>query len=361
MVTSPTPLQEKLTLFWHGHFTSSSGKVGSMVAMFGQNLTLRAGALGNFGDLCQALAIDPAMLVYLDNATNVNGVVNENFARELMELFTVGVGNYTQADVVAVARAWTGHNTRGWTNNAYDYSYVFNADRHDTSPKTLFGVTRPWNGPDTIDEIVNGSRRSACARFIARKMFRFFVHGEPSDDTVQAHADAFTGANMSIRALVRSILLSEEFWTPSTRYARMKSPVEFAVDVLRRTGAPLRSSWLPESGLPAMGQQLFNPPNVAGWGQDDYFLSTSMAWARGAWLAHMRWEAAASGFLDGIESRSAADAVQMLFDALGILEPTAATRTRLELWFTRAVQADQWAVPFNALAVGALTTEFQLA
>ena len=361
MVTTPTPVQEKLTLFWHGHFTSAHNKVQSMLHMFGQNLTLRAGALGNFGDLCKAVAVDSAMLEYLDNARNVSGVVNENFARELMELFTLGVGNYTQADVVAMARAWTGHNTVGWSNNGYDYSYVFNANRHDTTSKTLFGISRAWNGPETIDEIVNGSKRLACARFIARKLVRFLAFGDPSDATVQVHADAFAASNMSIRTLVRSILLSDEFWAPSTRYARVKSPTEFAVDLLRRTGVPARSSGLAEWALAPMGQELFNPPNVSGWGQDDYWLSTSTAWARGAWLWYMRWQASSRGFLAGVENRSLSDAVQTMFDALGILEPSIVTRTRLEVWFAQSVQQDAWALPANALAVGALTSDFQLA
>ena len=361
MVTSSTPLQEKLTLFWHGHFATGSNKVGSMVPMFGQNLTLRSGALANFGDLCQAIAIDPAMLEYLDNARNVSGVVNENFAREMMELFTLGVGNYSQADVVAVARAWTGHNNRGSTSSGYDFSYVYDATRHDGGSKTLFGITRNWNGPDTIDEIVNGSKRAVCARFIARKMFQFFAYGGPSDAVVQTHADAFVSANMSVRALVRSILLSDEFWAPSSRYARVKSPTEFVVDVLRRTQIPVVSSGLAEWALAPMGQALFDPPNVAGWGQDDYFLSTSMAWARGAWLLNMRWEASKRGFLAGLETRSASDAVQTIFDALGIIEPTPATRMRLEAWFARAVQQDVWGVAFNALVMGAMSTEFQLA
>ncbi len=361
MVTSPTPIQEKLTLFWHGHFATAHSKVFNMVYMFGQNLTLRAGALGNFGDLCNAIAVDPAMLEYLDNAHNVNVVVNENFARELMELFTLGVGNYTQADVVSMAKAWTGHNARGWNGTTYDYSYVFNADKHDFGTKTLFGIDRAWNGPDTIDEIVNGSKRPVCARFIARKLFRFFAHANPSDATVQQHADAFIASNMSIRAVLRSILVSDEFWAASTRYARVKSPTEFAVDVIRRTGVPLRSSGLVEWALAPMGQWLMNPPNVAGWGQDEYWMNTSSAWARGGWLWFFRWVVNGTGFLAGIESRSASEAVQMLFDSLGIIEPSSATRSRLEAWFTDTMRTDSWYVRANALVVGALTSDFQLA
>ena len=186
MRTSPTPLQEKMTLFWHNHFCSSQDKVSDMTAMFDQNQKFRTLGMGDFETLAQAVAIDPAMLVYLDNATNRVGSEQEKFGRELMELFTLGVGNFTEADVVAMAKAWTGHNIVGWNGTFTDPTYVFKPTRHDPSLKTLFGITQAWDGPQAITEIVKGSKRPACARFIATKLLRFLANANPTVATIDS-------------------------------------------------------------------------------------------------------------------------------------------------------------------------------
>jgi uncharacterized protein (DUF1800 family) len=155
MRTSPCPIQEKMTLFWHGHFVSSLDKVGQTSMMLAQNQKFRSMAMGSFRTLTQSIALDPAMLRYLDNADNVAGAPNENFARELMELFTVGVGQYRQEDVVASARAWTGYGL-----DSTGTAFVFDAASHDAGSKTFLGISRNWDGPAIIDELLAGSRKS---------------------------------------------------------------------------------------------------------------------------------------------------------------------------------------------------------
>ena len=156
MVSKPRPFQEKMTLFWHGHFVSAWWDVGKGFHMMQQTQMYRQNALGNFLTLTQAMAIDRAMLVYLSNAQNVKGSPNQNFARELMELFTLGVGNYTEGDVEAAARAWTGYNA-DWP----EYVSTFYPDRHDTGQKTFFGTTKAWTGPQIITEILQTNRDEA--------------------------------------------------------------------------------------------------------------------------------------------------------------------------------------------------------
>ena len=149
MATRPRPFQEKMTLFWHGHFTTEWDVVGRSDHMMRQNQLYRSQGLSNFLSLTQAMSIEPAMLIYLSNATNVKGTPNQNFARELMELFTLGVGNYSEDDVAAAARAWTGHNYNGTTA-----LYEFRPTRHDIGNKTFFGTSKNWDGPDIVNEIL---------------------------------------------------------------------------------------------------------------------------------------------------------------------------------------------------------------
>jgi uncharacterized protein (DUF1800 family) len=359
MVKSPTPLQEKMVLFWHGHFATQGSKVGDMALMFDQNELFREHALGSFHDLCRGVATDAAMLTYLDNATNRSGNEQENFARELMELFTVGVAGFNEQDVIAMARAWTGHNQVEWTSAGYDSSYKYWPERHDSSFKTLFGIARPWDGPEAIDEIVFGSRQRECARFITTKLFRYFVHDNPSTVVIDELAATFISSAMNIGALVRAILLHTEFWSPVARYGLVKNPTHFVVDTLRRTGLPLSDAGITWS-MQSMGQQLFEPPDVSGWGRNAYWLSTAGLWGRGAWLTYIRWGTAPKGFFSELHGMARADAAQRIFDALGIIEPLPSSRTRLESWFEATKARYDWILPANALLVGAMTPDYQV-
>jgi uncharacterized protein (DUF1800 family) len=382
MADTPKPLQEKITLLWHGHFCSGQETVGDMRDMFTQNQIFRpagpgnAGGLGigNFRDLTWQVSISGAMLVYLNNDTNVRGAEQENFGRELMELFTLGVGNYTEGDVISMAKAWTGHNTVGWNGSEYDATYLFRSNRHDTADKTLFGITQNWDAPATVDELINGSKRPVTARYVALTAYQFFVREIPSTNTIQQLADAFIASGMDVQSLIEAVLLHDDFWAPASRYALVRNPIEFVVATLKRTGYRFAASSAEgRSFLEPMGQTPFEPPNVAGWGLNGYWLSTATAWARGNFASWMRWKVGDNANQlpilpelkagsNGRVALTAAAAITLLFDRLGIVEPSPATRARLEAWYTAAnTSSNGWSIRGNALMLGLLTPDFQLA
>jgi uncharacterized protein (DUF1800 family) len=372
MATTPKPLQEKLALFWHNHFCSGMSKIDNMVDLFTQNQAFRTGGLGSFKQLLTNVSFGGAMLVYLDNDVNKKGNVQENFAREVMELFTLGVGNYIEADIVAMAKAWTGHNVVGWNGSIYDTTYKFFPTRHDTTTKTMFGIARNWDAADTIEELVNGTKQADCARFIARKLYKWFVHTNPSDAVVQELANVFVANSMSIGPLVRAILMHDDFWSAAARYALVKSPVEFVVDVMKRAGTGLMDSGTLRYLIEPMGQLLFEPPNVAGWGQNDYWLSTATMWARGRFAEWLGWriDDADVNFMpeltaptSGPLTMTAAQFAQYIFDKFAIVEPSTSTRTRLESWYTanNANNGGQrWAIRPHAAQLAILCPEFQV-
>ena len=311
MADTTHPLQEKLVLFWHNHFCTGQSAVSDMSQMFLQNQLFRPVGpgnpeglgLGHFRDLTRAVSFGGAMLVYLNNDTNRKGREQENFARELMELFTVGVGHYTEADVVAMAKAWTGHNTVGWVPAGYyDATYHYYDDRHDKTNKSLFGGAtsslfgaqpRNWDAAETIDELVLGLKQADTARYVARKMYRFFIAENPSDVVVQQLADAWIAGGMQIAVLVRETLLHDDFWAPVNRYAIVRSPIEWVVATLRRTGYRFTANSAEgRNFLESMGHVPFDPPNVAGWKMNAYWLSTAAAWARGGMASWLRLEGA---------------------------------------------------------------------
>jgi len=355
MATSPTPIVEKVTLFWHGHLVSSVDDVLARL-MFRQIKTYRALALGDVHPLLQAMAIDPAMLVYLNNRSNVAREPNENFARELMELFTLGNGQFAESDVIDMARAWTGHGGNDDTEQ-----YEFHPADHDTGAKTLFGITKNWNGPDAITEIVRGSRQATCARFLSAKLWSFFAYPNPAAGLVDELATAFIGAGMNTKALLRVIFLRPEFRLASTRTALVRSPVEWLVATMRATGMDA-ATLHPEWWLEALGQKLYAPPNVSGWRQNGAWISTSAQWAKGSHAGWVRWKANDAGILSTTGSMTPAAAAQAAFDRFGINEPSALTRQKVEAYVAAEQAANRsWAIPPNLVTLAMLTPDFQLA
>ena len=363
----PLPIHEKMALFWHEHFACGQEKVFDFPEMWDQMALFRRTGLGNFDSLVRAVAVHPAMLVHLDNQTNVAGAEQENFARELMELYTCGVGNFTEPDVVAMARAWTGHNTVGWTGSRWDATYVYRSEDHDHGTKTLFGITANWNGVqmvggerDTVWELVYGVRQTATARFVARKLFRYFAHLEPPTGVVNELGDVFIAAGMEIAALVRAILLHDEFWAPVSRFALVKSPTEWIASIIRRSGLPAADLGL-RWNMDPMGQVLWDPPSVAGWGSGEYWLSTASAWARGAFAQWTRWHASDAGLLSSLSTTSdSSAAAQEIFDLFGLEEVSAATRGRIESWHTTAYAQARWSTVPQGFLLGLLCPEFQV-
>ncbi len=312
MATVPRPLQEKLTLFWHGHFCTQVSKVGHAVDMFDQNHLFRTAGLGSFESLVQQMSLQVAMLIYLDNDPNSKGSPNENFARELMELFTLGVNQYTQDDVVASARAWTGHNV---DYDADPRVYRFYPERHDTDLKTFMGETRNWDGPEIITRILTVEpQRSVAARFIARKVWVFFAGTNPSTAVLDALVAAFVGSTLDIRTLLRTMFLMPDFYTATVKRALVRTPVEWIVTVLKSTGQTAVDR-NPQWWMEQMGQVLFEPPNVAGWKNNAYWLNSTALWARADFARNVTWHAHDAGFLMETIARNPANQAQYVMTA----------------------------------------------
>lgn len=355
MVTSPTPIVEKVAFFWHGVLTSAVPNP-SMAQVFAQIATWRARGLGDVHDLMQAMAVDPAMLDYLDNADNRKASPNENFARELMELFTMGNFSYTEEDVVGMARAWTGHNLQYATGQ-----YVFRPTQHDDGPKTIFGITRNWDGPETITEIVRGSKQPVCARYLAGRLWSSFVAPDPPDALLDELRDAFIAAGMDVRELLRVIFRRPEFRSPDTRTALVRSPVEWEVAIVAATGVTLDALGI-ASYQQRLGQVLYRPPNVSGWRQNRAWISSSAMWAKGEIATNLQAALASAGTFDAWASLPVADAVAAAFDRFGVDAPSAATRAHLEAFVAAERAAGRGAVaPATLGAVMTLTPDFQLA
>jgi uncharacterized protein (DUF1800 family) len=240
--------------------------------MLQQNQVLRANALGNFRLMLINVSRDPAMLIWLDGNLNRKGAPNENFARELMELFTMGIGNYTERDVKEAARTFTGwqflkDRTTGAT------TFFRNDSQHDGGSKTVLGKTGNLDGVDVIDLLV---ARDATARFIATKLFKFFIHDSPTPEQVAPFAQIYLQQNGEIRPVVRAILTSDLFWSDEAYLAKVKSPVEFVIGALKQISPDANITTVPAETV-KMGQELFNPPTVKGWdGGASWINSTTM-------------------------------------------------------------------------------------
>lgn len=270
MYSSPAPLAEKMTLFWHGHFATSAEKVNSY-RMWLQNETLRMYALGNFGTLVKAIACDPAMLAWLDLGASQKEHPNENFARELMELFTLGEGHYTENDIKEAARAFTGYRTDGQTQE-----FRFVANQFDLSNKTFMGKTGPWRGDEIIDIIL---AQPQCAKFVVAKLWRFFAYEDPETALVEALANRFREVRYEIRPLLKIIFASEEFYSDRARNSLVKSPIQYIVQARRTLGISLPSGAPLTFVYRQLGQLPFYPPNVKGWdGGKSWINTTTLAY-----------------------------------------------------------------------------------
>jgi len=267
MLTTSSPLTERMTLFWHGHFATSQRKVRLNQLMYRQNVLLRREALGSFATLLHEISKDPAMLVYLDNAGSRREAPNENFAREVMELFTLGEGHYGENDIKEAARAFT-----GWSLDRDTGRYVYRRAWHDDGEKTVLGRTGRFDGDDVLDVLL---ARPETAEFVAAKLWREFVSPAPDADEVKRWAAVFRDAHYEVKPLLRAMLTSDAFWAAENRGTLVKSPVDLVAGTMRAYGIrpmELRPAVL---ACAALGQNLFSPPNVKGWPGGD-------AWIDGA-------------------------------------------------------------------------------
>jgi Protein of unknown function (DUF1800) len=288
MLFHPDQLREKMTLFWHSHFATSNEKVSSEMLMLEQNELLRKHALGEFSSLLESILADPAMLIWLDGANSPRQKPNENLAREYLELFTLGVGNYTEKDIRQAARALT-----GWVHDAKTSGasgFQFDPAKFDDGPKTFLRSTGPWKSADIVRLTL---AQPACARLLCRKLYRQFIHddGEPAPGLIEPLAHELRSRDYSIRHVVGMILRSRCFYADCNRRQRIASPVELCVGLLRALDLPradIRLLALAEA-CRAQGQELFHPPNVAGWAGGKRWITSTNWIERTNWLSDVIW------------------------------------------------------------------------
>ncbi len=309
MIASPRALQEKMVLFWHGHFTSKDGgNQGDL--LYRQNQLFRQHALGNFRTLTLAVSRDPEMLRYLNGNQNFKAHPNENYGRELMELFTCGIGNYTEDDVKAAARAFSGWNAKG-------RAFRFNPSQHDDGPKTFLGKTGNWNGDDVVDRLV---AHPATAWRLCTKLWEFFAYPNPEPAVLRALTETYFASGYDVRAVLGRIFRSRAFYSEKARLAVIKSPAQYVVGSVKLLGlapavelsladiTPANERAFPPAAMPgaaapaasapqaagrrlavlaslpnamrAMGQDLLAPPTVKGWDGGEAWINTSTLLAR---------------------------------------------------------------------------------
>ncbi|MEP7276835.1 MAG: DUF1800 domain-containing protein [Betaproteobacteria bacterium] len=320
MLATPSPLTERMTLFWHNHFVSSQQKVRAAQSMLAQNVTLRAHALGNFGTLLHAAAKDPAMVVYLDSAQNRKGAPNENFAREAMELFTLGQGRYGEQDVKEAARAFT-----GWSVDRATGAFVFRSRQHDDDEKTVLGHRGRFDGDDVLDLLL---ARDETARFVVDKLWREFVSPVPDAREAERIARAFRDSGYEIKDALRGLLRSRAFWAKENRGVLFKSPVDLVVGTLRQLELSPPDARPLARIATGMGQNLFAPPNVRGWPGGETWINSNTLLARKQYLDGIarRDEGAAFDAAAWLARREGATPDARLEAARTLLLPIAAQR-----------------------------------
>jgi uncharacterized protein (DUF1800 family) len=286
LLATRRPLQEKMTLFWHNHFATSGSKVNQPVLMYQQNQVLRENATGKFQDLLMAVSKDPAMLIWLDNQYNVAGKANENFAREVMELFTLGIGHYTEKDIQESARAFTGWAYRRDTTNDDDFGngkrtavFFFRPRQHDNGEKHFMGQTGSFGGEDIIGFLCQNPQTS---KFIAKKLWAWFAYPNPSTDLVDRVSEKWYRSGLDIKVLLKTVMESPEFYSEKAERHIIKNPVDFVVAPMRQlgigaqlvaaaktmdqmSGAALGVVALANQAIKDMGMPLLFPPDVSGW------------------------------------------------------------------------------------------------
>jgi len=267
MQKTPHPLQEKMTLFWHGHFVSSDAKVRSALCLWNQNQLFRSQGLGSFEDLTIAIGRDPAMLLYLDGSGSTKKAPNENYARELMELFTLGEGHYTEDDIRAAARAFT-----GWRARRFNATADFSKVDFDSEEKHFFGKSGNFNDKDIVKLILS---KDQAARYLVTKLWTYFAYAQPETEIVDALAATLKRNNFLIKPVLRELFLAEPFYSRKALRTQIKSPVVWLVglaDLLDFNPFPYA---LGDRISTLLGQELFNPPSVKGWDGGRTWVSTS--------------------------------------------------------------------------------------
>ena len=392
LATTTAPLQEKMTLFWHGIFATGYAKVIHGKALSDQTRMFRRYAMGSFRDLLLELSKDPAMIIWLDNQDNHKGAINENYGRELLELFSMGVGHYTEQDIKECARAFTGwtianrrymelrsQRDSDWPYGRISWHFEFHPQDHDDGEKTFLGETGHWNGGDIIDIIC---KQPATARFIARHLYSFFVADEPpvpewpytpprDPQAIEILAQAYFDHHYHIGAVLRTLFNSDFFRSPEIRYTKVKSPVELVAGVLRLTGEfdrPRYEILERYNQASYMGQILNNPPSVEGWHQGTDWLDSGTLVERINFASQQMGDADKPGIRAMItriaaqlnETASPERLVDACLEEVGALSVDEETRRELVRFLSQGGHPDTRRIA-DTLQMVAATQEFQRA
>ncbi len=317
MIETPRPLEEKMTLFWHGHFATSYRTIEDSYHMFMQNQLFRKHAVGSYAKLLNEIIRDPAMIAYLDNNDSRKGRPNENLARELMELFSLGVGNYSERDIKEGARSLTGYTFE-------DDRFVFQRNNHDTGVKQILGRRGAMDGEDFVRAILE---HPACARFMCRKLYRFFALDLPTGDrqtdqtaqgVLSSLESTFVSSGFEIKPVLRRLFLSEHFYAPRLMNDQIKSPTDLVVGLIRSTNCPARDLGVLNDAMGMMGQSIFFPPSVKGWDGGRSWINTATLYTRQNIACFLLTGRTPSGF-DALAKQEQFDATPIL-DQLGLRE-----------------------------------------
>ena len=378
MINTKRPLEEKMTLFWHGLFATGFAKLNHARVMIDQIAMLRKHCLGDFRTILVELSRNPAMICWLDNQENTNDVHNENYGRELLELFSLGIGNYTEDDVKNCARAFTGWTVKNPIPGAQPYGrhpweFEFRSDLHDYGEKQFLGERGNFDGPDIIDIIV---RQPATARFIARRLHNFFVSDQPDESVIEDLADVYLQSQYDVRAVMHAMFLSDSFRSRQAYYAKVKSPAEHVIGIMRLVEDLQYPAWgIRDVALECryMGQDLLNPPSVEGWHTGKEWIDTGILVERINFAATQVGDTTKPGVqkiigrLRAVGDQSPEAFVDACLDLLGPLEVSEPTRRALldfaykggGLKFGTGQDAEQRVAEMLQLIVA--TREFQLA
>ncbi|MEX0774238.1 MAG: DUF1800 domain-containing protein [Phycisphaeraceae bacterium] len=328
MVDTPRPLEEKLTLLWHGHFASNHRTVRDSFLMYQQNALLREHAAGNFAQLVYGIIRDPAMLRFLDNNSNRKSKPNENLARELMELFTLGEGNYSEDDIKQGARALTGYSFE-------DNDFVFHRRQHDSQAKQIFGQSGDFAGEDFVRLIL---AKPACSEFVAFKLYKHFV-ADVTDPrrlppaaavVVRKLAEELRRGEYALRPVLTTLFRSQHFYDATITGNMIKSPAQLLAGSMRVLATPRRDLGVLTGAMQMMGQELFNPPSVKGWDGGETWINSSTLFVRqnlcvylltGKMSSRGKWKSDKSGYdatamIDDAQHKSPQTLVDTLMSAL---------------------------------------------
>ncbi len=345
MINTRRPLQEKMALFWHGLFATAFNKSNHAQMVQMQVDMFRKHCLGNFRTILVELSKDPAMIYWLDNQENTKDVHNENYGRELLELFSMGIGNYTEDDVKNCARSFTGWGLNNLVNigpfgrNVWEFKFY--PEQHDYSEKVFLGERGNFEGTDVIDIIV---RQPATARFIARRLYLFFVADRPDAVAIEALAQEYQQSGYDIRSVMRALLLSDFFRSEQAYYAKVKGPSEHVVGLMRLVGDYQFPTWgIRDLALECryMGQDLLNPPSVEGWHVGKEWIDTGILVERINFAAEQVSDIDKPGIrnmierLRGMGELSPEEFVDTCLDLVGPLQVSETTRDALLLFARR--------------------------